>query len=64
MQDKMDKVQTSISLSGLGIVIGVILTILQGVGAIDIGWFWATFAFWIVPAVALFLVIILLLIMM
>lgn len=44
---------------GIGIITGIILCILQGVGTINIGWFWATFPFWIVPAtsIAIFLVI-------
>lgn len=36
---------------GIGIITGIFLCILQGVGTIDIGWFWATFPFWIVPAI-------------
>ena len=35
------------------IATGIVLTVLQATGTIDIGWFWATFPFWIVPAVAL-----------
>ena len=43
-----------------GILVGTILSILQGVGVINIGWFWATFPFWIVPAVwELFIIIVL-----
>lgn len=34
------------SLESIGIVLGIVLCILQGVGTIDIGWFWATFPFW------------------
>lgn len=41
------------SLSGIGIIVGIILCILQGIGTINIGWFWATFPFWICPAVGL-----------
>ena len=36
-----------ISLETLGIITGTVLCILQGCGVIDIGWFWATFPFWI-----------------
>ena len=50
---------TTFSLSGIGIVVGIVLSILQGLGTIDIGWFWATFAFWICPAteLAIFLIL-------
>lgn len=34
------------SLESIGIILGIVLCILQGVGTIDIGWFWATFPFW------------------
>jgi len=45
------------SLSGVGVIVGIILCILQGVGTIDIGWFWATFPFWICPAIGLGIVL-------
>ena len=47
------------SLETIGIITGIILCILQGVGVIDIGWFWATFPFWIPIAldIAVFLLI-------
>lgn len=38
---------------GIGIIVGIILCILQGTGVINIGWFWATFPFWICPAIGL-----------
>ena len=47
-----------LSLSSIGIIVGIILCVLQGVGTINIGWFWATFPFWIVPAVSLALLLI------
>lgn len=37
-------------LSTIGVLTGIVLSILQGIGVINIGWFWATFPFWIVPA--------------
>ena len=43
------------SLEGIGIIIGVILCVLQGCGVIDIGWFWATFPFWIPIALSVVL---------
>lgn len=42
-----------LSLSSIGVIVGIILCVLQGVGAINIGWFWATFPLWICPAVSL-----------
>ena len=51
-----NKYTASLSLSSIGIIVGIILCILQGVGTINIGWFWASFAFWIVPAVYLSIV--------
>ena len=46
-------VQSGLSLSTIGILTGIVLSILQGVGTIKIGWFWATFPFWIIPAIEL-----------
>lgn len=46
------------SLFVIGVIIGIVLTILEAVGTINIGWFWATFPFWIVPAVEIGLLII------
>ena len=45
------------SLSDIGIITGIVLCILQACNVLNIGWFWATFPFWIVPAfwVAIFL---------
>lgn len=56
-----NKIVLSFPLEGIGIIVGIILCILQGVGTIDIGWFWAIFPFWIVIAVdlALFLIVLL-----
>lgn len=51
MEENKINVTYSFSLWGIGIITGIVLCILQGVGTIDIGWFWATFPFWIVPAV-------------
>lgn len=47
----------AISLELLGIITGIVLCILQGVNVIDIGWFWATFPFWIVIAVDVVIII-------
>ena len=39
-------------------IIATILCILEGAGAINIGWFWATFAYWFwIPAIIIFLLI-------
>lgn len=46
------------TLTSLGIIVGTVLCILQGIGTIDIGWFWATFPFWIAPVASLGLAII------
>lgn len=35
----------------ISIIVGIILCICQAVGVVDIGWFWATFPFWIVFAI-------------
>ena len=43
-----------IPLGTIGIIVGTTLSILQGIGTIDIGWFWATFPFWVVPAIHMF----------
>jgi len=51
------RVGSSLTLGTIGAIVGIILCILQGVGTIDIGWFWATFPLWIVPAFDLALVI-------
>ena len=55
-------VRTDISLTTIGIITGIVLSVLQGVGVINIGWFWATFPFWIVPAASLALFLILMII--
>jgi len=39
-------VKCVLSLETIGIILGIVLCILQGIGTIDIGWFWATFPFW------------------
>lgn len=51
------------SLSDIGIITGIVLCILQACSVINIGWFWATFPFWIVPAagLALFLLVLIIL---
>lgn len=56
------KVTTSLSLSSIGIITGIVLCILQGVGTIDIGWFWATFPLWIVPAIGLTIYVVIILV--
>ena len=56
------KITTSLSLSSIGIITGIVLCILQGVGTINIGWFWATFPFWIVPAVGLTIYVVIILV--
>lgn len=39
-------------------IIGTIFCILEGVGAINLGWFWATFPYWFwLPAIILVLLI-------
>lgn len=48
----------SLPLETIGIITGIVLCILQGVGTISIGWFWATFPFWIVLAVDLALIVV------
>lgn len=52
----------SFSMEFLGVVVGTVLCILQGTGVIDIGWFWATFPFWILIAVDAVIITIVLLI--
>lgn len=37
-------------LSTIGVLTGIVLSVLQATNVINIGWFWATFPFWIVPA--------------
>lgn len=49
----------ALGLGTIGIITGIVLCVLQGVGTINIGWFWATFPFWIVPAVELAIIIVL-----
>lgn len=49
----MDEIKVGISLESIGIITGIVLCILNGVGVIDIGWFWATFPFWIGAVVEL-----------
>ena len=55
-------VQSGLSLSTIGILTGIVLSILQGVGTINIGWFWATFPFWITPAIELAIFVVALLV--
>lgn len=31
----------------IGMMVGLVLCILQGANAVNIGWFWATFPFWV-----------------
>lgn len=60
MESSTNKVVMTFPLELVGIIVGIILCILQGVGTIDIGWFWAIFPFWIVLAVDLALCLIVL----
>ena len=53
---------STLSLNTISIIVGIILSILQGVDTIDIGWFWATFPFWIMFAVEFVLSLILIII--
>lgn len=62
MSNKSVTYTASLSLSSIGIIVGIVLCILQGVGTINIGWFWATFPFWIVPATELSIVLIVILV--
>lgn len=52
----------AISTGTIGIVTGIILCILQAIGKINIGWFWATFPFWIPIAADIAILIIILII--
>lgn len=51
-------VRSGLSLSTIGVITGIVLTVLEVTGVINIGIFWATFPFWIVPAASLALFII------
>ena len=57
MENNSSKVIYSMPLEIIGIITGIVLCILQSTGVIDIGWFWATFPFWIVIAVDVALVL-------
>lgn len=59
-EDSGKSISLSLSLGTIGIITGIVLCILQGVGTINIGWFWATFPFWIVPAIDVVIFIIIL----
>ena len=61
-EEKHVRVTSMLSLETIGIITGIVLCILQGVGTINIGWFWATFPFWICLAVDLAIALIVLLI--
>lgn len=61
-EEKRVSVTSMLSLETIGIITGIVLCILQGVGTINIGWFWATFPFWIWLAVDLAITLIVLLI--
>jgi len=50
---------TTVSLSTIGIITGIVLCILQATGAINIGWFWATFPFWVIPATTITFIMVL-----
>ena len=62
MNSKTSITYSSFSLESIGIIVGIILCILQGTGTINIGWFWATFPFWIVLAVDVAIVILILIV--
>lgn len=36
----------AIALVGLGVIVGIIMSCLEALSVIQVGWFWATFAFW------------------
>ncbi len=54
-----EEVQIRVNCFLVAVITGTVLCILQGVGAIDIGWFWATFPFWAVPAATIAILFIL-----
>ena len=58
----VNKVVLCLPLETLGIMTGIVLCILQGVGVINIGWFWCIFPFWILIASYLALLVIVILI--
>ena len=62
MEHKSVTYTTGLSLSSIGIIVGIVLCILQGIGTIDIGWFWATFPFWIVPAAGIAIILLIILV--
>lgn len=43
-------VSFGLSATAVGIILGIVLTVLEISNIIHIGLFWATFSFWIVPA--------------
>ena len=62
MEHKSVTYTTGLSLSSIGIIVGIVLCILQGIGTIDIGWFWATVPFWIVPAAGIAIILLIILV--
>lgn len=48
----------ALGLGTIGILTGIVLCILKACGVIAISWFWATFPFWIVPAVEIAIILI------
>ena len=58
----VNKIVLSIPLETIGIITGIVLCILQGLGVIDIGWFWCIFPFWILIASYLALLVIVIII--
>ncbi len=50
MESSDIKIIPVFSLSAIGAILGAVFSVLQASGVINIGWFWATFPFWIVPA--------------
>lgn len=38
------------TLEFIGVIIGTVFCVLQATGSWNVGWFWVTFPFWVVPA--------------
>ena len=62
MENNHYVVSGGVSLFTIGVITGIVLCVLQGVGVFDIGWFWATFPFWIAPAAYVAIVIVILIV--
>lgn len=57
MEERNLNTTATISLETIGIITGIVLCVLQGTGTINIGWFWATFPFWIAPAATITIIV-------